>query len=137
MLILAPDSTASKVFNRWQGPATVIKRKSAHSYLVELNGVTRHLHADKLRKYHVSVQEVSLISLEGHICTTEAAVGQCAIIYDKDRDFGDIEVVNTSHEKGVELPQARKLIRRNCLICQRSNKTKFGCIRPISRMLFR
>ena len=32
VLILAPDTTASKLFSRWQGPATVIKRKSAHSY---------------------------------------------------------------------------------------------------------
>ena len=106
---MAPDTTASKDFSRWQSPATVIKRKSARSYLVEPNGVTRHLHADKLRKYHVSVQEVSVMSPEGHIWTTEVTVGQCAIIYDKDRDFGDIEVINTSHEKGDELPPSQKI----------------------------
>ena len=54
VLILIPDSTSSKVFSRWQGPAKVIERKSPHSYIVELNGVNRRLHADKLRKYHVS-----------------------------------------------------------------------------------
>ena len=60
VLILIPDSTSSKVFSRWQGPAKVIERRSPHSYIVELNCVNRHIHADKLRKYHVSVQEISV-----------------------------------------------------------------------------
>ena len=32
--------------------------KSKNSYMVELDGVRRHIHADKLRKYHVQVDEV-------------------------------------------------------------------------------
>ena len=57
VLILIPNSTASKVFSPWKGPATIIEQKSPHSYAVELNGVIRHLHADKRHKYHVSIHE--------------------------------------------------------------------------------
>jgi len=32
VLILIPNSTASKVFSQWQGPATIIEQKSPHSY---------------------------------------------------------------------------------------------------------
>ena len=66
VLILIPDSTSSKVFSRWLGPANVVEKRSPHSYIVEYNGVSRHLHADKLRKYHVSVQEFLL----GHFKVT-------------------------------------------------------------------
>jgi len=40
-LLVIPDSTSSKVFSRWLGPANVIEQKS-HSYIVEYNGVSRH-----------------------------------------------------------------------------------------------
>jgi len=58
MLILVPDSTASKVYSRWKGPATVVEVKSPYRYLVELNGSRQHVHANKLRKFHVRVDEV-------------------------------------------------------------------------------
>jgi len=58
VLILIPDTTASKVFSRWQGPATVREIRPHNRYLVELNGVGKHLHADKLRQYEISVREV-------------------------------------------------------------------------------
>jgi len=93
--LLIPDSTSSKVFSRWLGPANVIEQKS-HSYIVEYNGVSRHLHADKLRKYHVSVQEISARPLQGHTEVNEAKVEQYAIIYDEDKDFGEVEVIDTS-----------------------------------------
>ena len=38
VLILSPDSTASKVYSRWKGPATIVEVKSPYSYLVEYNG---------------------------------------------------------------------------------------------------
>ena len=64
VLILIPDSTSSKMFRRWLGPANIVEKRSRHS--MEYNGVSRHLHADKLRKYHVSVQEISARPLQGH-----------------------------------------------------------------------
>jgi len=33
VLILIPDTTTSKVFTRWQGPATVVEIKPHNSYL--------------------------------------------------------------------------------------------------------
>ena len=80
VLILVPDSTTSEVFSRWLGPANVVEKKSPHSYIVEYNGVSRHLHADKLRKYYVSVQEISARPLQGHNEVNEAKVEHCAII---------------------------------------------------------
>ena len=106
VLILIPDSTTSKVFSRWLGPATVIEKKSPHSYIVEYNGVSRHLHADKLRKYHVSVQ-ISVKPPEGQAEINEAKVGHCAIIYDKDKDFGEVEVIETSSTVSELLPSQK------------------------------
>jgi len=60
VLILHPDLTASKVFSRWKGPATVVEVKSPYSYIVEYNGGRQHAHANKLRKYNVRVDEVNV-----------------------------------------------------------------------------
>ena len=63
VLILTPDSTSSKLFSKWTGPAIIKDKVSAHSYLVDLNGAVKHLHADKLRKYHINVDEISCDTL--------------------------------------------------------------------------
>ena len=99
MLVLSPDSTSSKVFSRWKGPKVVREIVSKHSYLVELDGVRRHIHADKLRKYHVQVDEVCCDPAVCNVVTSAAAtatavISQCAIIHDEDEDFGDITVIN-------------------------------------------
>jgi len=46
VLILVPDSTSSKTFRRWQGPATITVKKSPHSYIVELNRLKHKIHAN-------------------------------------------------------------------------------------------
>ena len=46
VLLLIPDSMKSKTFSRWQGPGVIKEKKSNYSYLVEINGSTRHVHAD-------------------------------------------------------------------------------------------
>jgi len=107
VLILIPDSTSSKVFSRWLGPANVVEQKSPHSYIVEYNAVSRHLHADKLRKYHVSVQEISASPLQGHNEVNGAKVEHCAIIYDEDKDFGEVEVIDTSPAVSELLPSEK------------------------------
>ena len=58
VLILQPDTTASKLFSKWCGPATVVAIRSPYSYEVDLNGTVRHYHANHLRKYHVRVESV-------------------------------------------------------------------------------
>jgi len=78
---------ASKVYSQWKGPATVVEVKSPYSYLAELDGARHHVHANKLRKFHVWVDEVifePVIDEEVNDYTLE--VGTCAIIYDSDKD---------------------------------------------------
>ena len=69
--------------------------------------MNRHIHADKLRKYHISVQEISVESLQSGAEINEAKVGHCAIIYDNDKDFGEVEVVNTSPAVPELLPSQK------------------------------
>jgi len=74
---------------------------------VEYNGVSRHLHAGKLRKYHVSVQEISARPLQGHTEVNEAKVERCAIIYDEDKDFGEVEIIDTPPAMPELLPSQK------------------------------
>ena len=60
VLILSPDSTVSKVYSHWKGPGTVVEVRSPYSYLIELGGARQHVHANKLRKFHVRIDEVVL-----------------------------------------------------------------------------
>ena len=87
VLILAPDSTASKTFSRWKGPAVIAVKKSPYSYLVDLDGIRMHIHANKLRKYHNRVAQVHCF-----IPQTLPLDAYSAIIYEKDVDFGDVVV---------------------------------------------
>ena len=111
--MLTPDSTTSKVFSRWKGPGVVREIKSKNSYMVELDGVRRHIHADKLRKYNVQVDEVCCDIAECSTVTAAAAataaiVGHCAIVHDEDEDFGDIREINpTSKVTDSSLPSQK------------------------------
>ena len=107
VLVLIPNTTASKVFSRWQGPYTVTEVKSPHSYMVDVNGVSRHLHADKLRKYHVQVTEVSCDACTYDLVAAENALSHCAIVYEQDQDFGEVEVLNTSDKPDELLPSQK------------------------------
>ena len=61
MIVL--DNATGKLCKRWQGPATVVRIKSPYSYLVDLgDGRVRHVHANKMRKFHVRVQSCNIIS---------------------------------------------------------------------------
>ena len=92
VLVLTPDSTSSKVFSRWKGPVVVREIMSKNSYMVELDGVRRHIHADKLRKYHVQVDEICCdpgvcSTVTAAAAATAAVVGHCAIVHYEDKDF--------------------------------------------------
>lgn len=107
VLILVPDTTASKVFSRWQGPATVVEVRPHNSYLVELKGVRKHLHADKLRRYHISVGEVIVSPTDCSDAADEMYVNQCAVVYENDSDFGDISVLNSAAPEAELLPSQK------------------------------
>ena len=95
VLILSPDNTASKVFSKWRGPATVVEVKTPHSYIVEIDGVRRYMHADKLRTYHINVDEVMCKQNPGE-STSRGEVHHCAIVYEQDVDFGNVNTVDPS-----------------------------------------
>lgn len=62
-LILQRDSTASSVFSRWKGPATIVQVCSPYSYMVELQGGRYHMHANSLRQFNVRAEEVECKSV--------------------------------------------------------------------------
>ena len=108
VLLLVPDSTSSKTFSRWRGPGTVVERKSPHSYIVELDGSRRHLHADRLRKYHLQVDEIECNSYACLNASDQCHVNQCAsMIYERDQDFGDVEVIDTTKKSDLLLPSQK------------------------------
>ena len=89
--ILMSNSTTSRCFSTWTGPATVVEVRSPYSYTVELDGVRRHFHANKLRKFHVRVDSVTCDSFVSDL--ESKAVNTCAIVYGDDTDFGRLDVI--------------------------------------------
>ena len=98
VLVLIPDTTASKLFSKWKGPATVVAVRSPYSYEVNLDGNVRHYHANHLRKYHVRVESVlyDTSAYQFNVddeCLNDVAddvdVNACAVVYTSDREFGD------------------------------------------------
>ena len=62
MIVLAPENN-SKISTRWLGPGTVVKVKSPHSYLIDLdNGNVRHIHANKMRQFVTLVQGCGVVA---------------------------------------------------------------------------
>ena len=107
VLVLTPDSTSSKTFSRWIGPAVIKDKLSNHSYLVNINGTVKHIHVDKFRKYHIQVHEV--------ICDTVTAgheqtrINHRAVIYDEDSDFGSVYVIDTDQCQQPELLSSQSI----------------------------
>jgi len=59
VLVLMPDSSSSRMFSKWSGPGTIIVVRSPFSYILDVDGVHKHFHANKLRKFHVRVDSVT------------------------------------------------------------------------------
>jgi len=121
VLILTPNTTSSKVFKQWLGPGTITEVKSPHSYMVDIDGVTRHIHVDKLRKYHVQIDEISCDAYVCDVPIAENSLSHCAIIYEHDNDFGEVEVLNNS-ERCTELLPSQKIERQK--LAQLSEKQR-------------
>jgi hypothetical protein len=100
VLILQPDSTSSKAFSKWKGPAKIVEIKSDYSYMVEIDNAIYHIHANRLRKYNVRVDEVNCAYASLPVVES-GMVNECncAVIYERDTDFGNIEVVNPPGEQ--------------------------------------
>ena len=121
VLILMPDSTSSKTFSKWQGPGSVLKKTSSHGYLIDLNGVTHRLHADRLRKFNIRVDEVTVQN--PNVCSDIHYANTCAVIYERDQDFGEVEVIG-------EFPQSPE---KSPPPSQRINPEKLDHLSPIQR----
>ena len=95
VVVLAPIASGGrKYYSRWQGPGIVTEVKSPYSYIVEIEGKRRHLHANKIRKFHERIEQ--------------AITNNCSVIFDKDEDFGSVEVVeNSSSTVEHQLPSQR------------------------------
>jgi len=120
VLVLIPDTTASKLFSKWSGPGVVKAVRSPYSYEVDLNGVVRHYHANKLRKYHVHVESVvydtnayCFSNVDDNSLPVDEergiAIDSCAIVYENDDNFGHI-VPAPFHSSDVierELPSTK------------------------------
>ena len=81
--LLIPDSN-NKLYARWTGPGEIIDRVNPHSYKVKLpDNSIRHVHANKIRKFHARVHTVG-------------------VIFEDDVEFGEI------HPTPVEMPPLNK-----------------------------
>jgi len=96
VLILIPDTTASKLFCKWKGPATVVAVRSPYSYEVNLDANVRYYHANHLRKYHVRVESVLYNSSvyqfnvdDECLNADDVDVNACAVVYTSDRESGE------------------------------------------------
>jgi len=58
------------MFSHWLGPCLILRKKSSHSYVIDVDGVHRTVHVNHLRKFHPSISEVN--------------VNNCAMIFDSD-----------------------------------------------------
>ena len=126
VLLLAPDSTSSRVFRRWQGPARVIEVRSPHSYIIELNGVRQHVHANRLKRFLFSSDSVTCSPDFETVCVIDAGeynrgsdledgvAGSestscfgCAVINDDDGEWGEIHTFTKSPDKEILLPSEK------------------------------
>ncbi|GFT01316.1 hypothetical protein NPIL_288421 [Nephila pilipes] len=61
------------MYARWISPCTIVEKRSAHSYLVQMSdNSVKHIHANKIRKLNIQTNNIR-------------------VIYEIDIDFGDIE----------------------------------------------
>jgi len=79
------------MFSKWTGPGTVVQVRSPYSYIVEIDGVCRHFHANHLRKFHVRVESVVCDSLIEDL--ESKTVSTFAVVYENDTDFDHLYVV--------------------------------------------
>jgi len=93
VIVLAPDFVGAKLYSRWQGPGTIIEVKSPYSYLVEINGKRRHIHANKMRKYNERIEQ--------------AVVNNCSVIFEKDEEFGSVAVIPNIPLTNEPLPSSK------------------------------
>jgi RNase H-like domain found in reverse transcriptase/Reverse transcriptase (RNA-dependent DNA polymerase) len=94
VIVLAPGMGGAKLYSRWQGPGTIIEVKSPYSYVVEVEGKRRHMHANKIRKFNERIER--------------AEVNNCSVIFERDEQFGSIDVIPDNSAK-TDSPVSSKI----------------------------
>ena len=123
VLLLTPDNTASRTFSYWCGPARVVEVCSPHSYVVELDGVRHHVHANRLKQFLVASDSVTCVpdfemtssnyfvdsvSVEdGDLIETDHVCYGCAVISDSDSDFGEVQTFQQSEPQPALKPSQK------------------------------
>jgi transposase InsO family protein len=111
-LILQKDDTSNAMFSKWKGPAVIVDVKSPYSYIVQYNGIQYHLHANRLRKFLVRADDVECnCTMYVTPDSLDEAIGihSCAIIYEKDAEFGKISVVDSGKFQQYSLLPSKKI----------------------------
>ena len=81
-LILQKDSTASSVFSRWRGPATIVQVCSPYTYMVEYDGGRYHRHVNKLRPFTTRVEDIQTDSVPCDVGDAPvASATNCSVIF--------------------------------------------------------
>jgi len=82
-------------------------RLSNHTYSVEINGSRKHIHTNKIRKYHIQINEVMYDTVStGH---EQTKINHCAVIYDDDSDFGSVDAIDTDQFQQPELLLSQRI----------------------------
>ncbi|GFW33249.1 retrovirus-related Pol polyprotein from transposon 17.6 [Trichonephila clavipes] len=65
--ITSTRDSSNKIYARWTGPGEIIQHHPPHSYKVKLSdGTVRHVHVNKIRKYHPRALAVGVIFEDDH-----------------------------------------------------------------------
>jgi hypothetical protein len=94
-VIYLERSSNQKMFSHWLGPCRIIRQKSPHSYVIEVDGVQRNVHVSHLRKFHPSV--------------TETQVNNCAIVFDSDVDLGEVAALDVEQLSADQVDGSAKI----------------------------
>ena len=117
VLILNPDITSSRLWSRWRAPAKIVDKRGEYSYLVEIDGSRQWIHANKLRKFDVRVNEV--------VCDPSISVNACSVVYEQDDDFGDLRPVELPTRDPSKLRPSQKIDMQKLAHLNDEQKTEF------------
>ena len=78
--------------------------KSPSSYLVEVGCACKVYHVNDLRKYHIRIDytlcdDMCIGMPQNYSCTDTGTENTCAVMYEKDADFGRINVVEPTQSE--------------------------------------
>jgi len=104
VIYLARNSN-QKMFSHWLGPCLILRKKSSHSYVIDVDGVHRTVHVNHLRKFHPSISEVN--------------VNNCAMIFDSDEDLSHLN--STQRQLAVDYKYVNSVTQNDAYVMPNLN----------------